>query len=86
MPGLPETGKSVVNVLLLNTRAMRVTVLVAAALAAARAAWALRESRPPSPASPGVDWSLHLLCFCCVRRIGCVCVSLLTLHPHLRSA
>ena len=27
MPGLPETGKSVVNVLLLNTRAMRVTAM-----------------------------------------------------------
>ena len=27
MPGLPETGKSVVNVLLLNTRAMRVTAI-----------------------------------------------------------
>ena len=29
MPGLPETGKSVVNVLLLNTRAMRVTAHLA---------------------------------------------------------
>ena len=35
MPGLPETGNSVVNVLLLNTRAMRVTAHTVTCMACA---------------------------------------------------
>ena len=33
------------------------------------------RSPPSFPFITGVAWSLHPVCLCCVRRIGCVCCS-----------